>query len=179
MRDIKTYKKGEHFIKVLDGYKKSLYRVVTTWDKKEKDLRLLCYASGSGALSFSWDYDGVAETFPILKEDVQVYLNEIEPRLKKDYWLLKINDNWQLVHKVKRKDKETLLLKVKGRYKEVRYKHTNPKVDAWFNCYSFDAFMHSEILGKDIKIKNISMLGNIRYFLEHEKAITEALNRGA
>ena len=151
---------------------------------------LHCYASGDGALHFTWsgmEHPYPATGRPVKRWHVLRYLRSKEGRRLagqgwKPYF---INGFWQLVRTVVRKNKNTLC--VGGEVRECYTYTVSPPSpsrrngEIWSCDFKVWAKSYKElrpIYGPKFEVKNLSIRAVLLYFLNHEKELARADEKG-
>lgn len=143
-------------------------------------VELQCYAPGDGALSFTFTekkYDRmfdrtdiVASSQPVELVHVIEYMKKHQDDLK-DFWILNINSQWRAVKKVVRGSTGFLLMD----NNEYRYKvePIPPHGDILISNMFVELYQHAR---QDwIRVRNVNVLGALKYFLTNEEKINKAL----
>ncbi len=143
--------------------------------------QLFHYASGDGALHFTWagmEYPYPATGRTVKRWHVLRFLRSKDgQRLAKDGWKpYFINGFWVLVRTVVRKNKNTLAIG------ERRFTYKAPKRKE-VRDYHFKVWAKSDkelrpVYGPKYEVKNLSIRAVLLYFLNHEKQLAHADEKG-
>jgi len=131
---------------------------------------LFCYASGNGALSLAWRKGDIAANRTVTFSQAKRYLAKYKDaaHLRKDNWeAVLISGVPHLVAPVRRVGKDTLL--INGQL--YTYSITDRKGNHIFGfVVTFTHPKHPEL--GPIEVNNLSIRGEIRFFLENEKELS-------
>ena len=117
--------------------------------------KLVCYAPGDGALSFTWEFEGKAESREITREDIEELLALKRNDHLRDYVLQEVNHQWRLFAPVTRLGRNRL------------------KTGRWIVEYSGDGGFNTVYYTVEDRheIKNENIRGALTFFLKNEKEI--------
>ena len=150
---------------------------LTKYSRRDGNMTLHSYASGSGAISFTWqNHRREASGHPITESDISEYLEipAVAERFK-GWQIFDSSDSiWPvLVHPVKRRGK----VKLETDGETYRYEHpVSPTyVFSDYNTtFSFNP--NGRALHKDwTKLKNLNLKVRMLYFLNHEDAMVKSV----
>ncbi len=118
--------------------------------------KLCCYASGDGALSFCWEFEGKAEGREPTESEIKLLLGLERNKHLAHMQLKKICHQWKLVDPVERVAPDKLRYVKSGLV--VRY-----EIGSFVTTFRADDDGH--------RIVNVNMLSSLYFFLGHEQEL--------
>lgn len=132
--------------------------------------RLVCYASGNGALHFTWCWGDTANSERVTLGEVERYLETAAAKhLRENGWRpAYINQHWCLIADIKRTGEDTVTV----RGKEYRYRLLSDRVESPGSYHQI--IVTTEDHGHTFEVKHLSTVCSILHFLQHEDRIKQS-----